>query len=146
MGHRRIRIKIIASSAFNLDDIYYGGSFGDPSLLQYLTTAQSTVPDMSSYNTYPTHQSNITNIGGDYLVTLHGDIIIHVHPPASAVSPDRDHASKRGISCDNNFFADCEDLLADDPRASAGESSAHPRAVKLPEVVVRNYPIQIPKH
>lgn len=102
---------------------------------------------MSSYNTYPSHQSNITNIGGDYLVTLHGDIIIHVHPPANAVSPDRDYASKRSISCDNDFFADCEDLLADAPRASAGDaSSAHPQVVKLPEVVVSNYPIQMPKH
>ncbi|KZP03791.1 hypothetical protein FIBSPDRAFT_1055089 [Athelia psychrophila] len=68
---------------------------------------------MSRFNTYPTDQSNVTNIGGDYLIILHGDIIIHMHPPAGAMSPDRDHANAAG--------------------ASAGDAS--PQAAQHPDVV-----------
>ncbi|KZP23688.1 hypothetical protein FIBSPDRAFT_1042837 [Athelia psychrophila] len=69
---------------------------------------------MSSFNTYPADQSNATNIGGDYLIILHGNIIIHVHPPAAVTSPDRDHAT-------------------DAAGTSAGDAS--PQAAQHPDVV-----------
>ncbi|KZP29819.1 hypothetical protein FIBSPDRAFT_946338 [Athelia psychrophila] len=70
---------------------------------------------MTSFNTvtYPTEESNVTNVCGDHLTFHTGDVIIvhyHVHPPA-VVPVDRDHTGTTGGDQSESAGLGLEEIL-----------------------------------
>lgn len=102
---------------------------------------------MASFNTvtYPTQESSVTNVGGDYLTYHTQNIVIiqyHMHAPAVA-SVDRDHTGERVALFVHVIVFVLIAFCMDTGTTEGDQSGALPQAAQNADVVVSVSPFHI---